>query len=86
MHTHTLPFTFTLTFTGRAEGFFGEAAFDAAAFASRFGLGASSIGMYAGGEIGPQALADAPPSRATQVRDWPSDCSLIDEIGPLIAL
>ena len=40
MHTHTLPFTFTLTFTGRAEGFFGEAAFDAAAFASRFGLGA----------------------------------------------
>ena len=44
MHTHALPFTFTLTFTltftGRAEGFFGEAAFDAAAFASRFGLGA----------------------------------------------
>ena len=51
---------------GRGESAFGEPAFDANAFARRFGY-ASMIGIYAGGEIGPKALADAPPSRATQV-------------------
>jgi len=56
------------TCSGRTEGFFGEGAFDAKAFAARY-VAASLIGMYAGGEIGPKAAADAPPSRATQVGD-----------------
>ena len=92
------------TCSGRSDRFFGETAFDASAFATRFGAegaiaaaaypsaahahdggnggdgggplmslataptaGAPLIGMFAGGEVGPIALADAPPSRSTQV-------------------
>lgn len=51
---------------GRTQHFFGEPAFDAATFVRTFG-GTPLIGMYAGGEIGPQLLAEAPPSKAFQV-------------------
>ena len=51
---------------GRTHQFFGEPAFDASTFARTF-EGVPLIGMYAGGEIGPPLLADAPPSKAFQV-------------------
>jgi len=51
---------------GRTHRFFGEPAFDATAFSKIFD-DVPLIGMYAGGEIGPPLLADAPPSRAFQV-------------------
>ena len=44
----------------------GEPAYDAASFARIFPH-AKMLGFYAGGEIGPKALAAAPASRATQV-------------------
>jgi hypothetical protein len=54
------------TCSGRTHHFFGEAAFDAGTFNKIF-TDVPLIGMYAGGEIGPPLLADAPPSRAFQV-------------------
>ena len=51
---------------GRTQHFFGEPAFDASTFVKTFS-GTPLIGMYAGGEIGPQLLAEAPPSKAFQV-------------------
>jgi len=54
------------TCAGRGAGFFGEPAYDAASFARIFPH-AKMLGFYAGGEIGPKALAAAPASRATQV-------------------
>jgi len=54
------------TCNGRTHNFFGEAAFDATTFSKTFPA-TPLIGMYAGGEIGPPLLADAPPSRAFQV-------------------
>ena len=44
----------------------GEPAYDATSFARIFPH-AKMLGFYAGGEIGPKALAGAPASRATQV-------------------
>ena len=49
-----------------APHFFGSAAYDASIFAKVF-PSAKLLGFYAGGEIGPKALAAAPASRATQV-------------------
>jgi len=51
---------------GRTLQFFGERAFDATTFVRIFD-GTPLVGMYAGGEIGPPLLADAPPSKAFQV-------------------
>lgn len=51
---------------GRTNHFFGEPAFDANCFA-KIMTGVPLIGMYAGGEIGPPLLAEAPPERAFQV-------------------
>ena len=50
---------------GRTGRFFGEPAFDASTFAKTF-KSTPLIGMYAGGEIGPPLLADAPISKAFQ--------------------
>ena len=51
---------------GRTSHFFGEPAFDATTFARIFDT-TPLIGMYAGGEIGPPLLAEAPASKAFQV-------------------
>ncbi|EOD29131.1 hypothetical protein EMIHUDRAFT_234067 [Emiliania huxleyi CCMP1516] len=50
----------------KGERLLGAAAFDATTFSKTFPA-TPLIGMYAGGEIGPPLLADAPPSRAFQV-------------------
>jgi small ligand-binding sensory domain FIST len=50
----------------RTHHFFGEAAFDASTFCKTFDQ-TPLIGCYAGGEIGPPLLADAPPSKLFQV-------------------
>ena len=44
---------------GPGAQFMGERSFDATAFATQF-PGTPLLGFYAGGEIGPQAIADAP--------------------------
>ena len=51
---------------GRTDRFFGEPAFDASCF-TKIMTGVPLIGMYAGGEIGPPLLAEAPASKAFQV-------------------
>ena len=51
---------------GRTQSFFGEPAFDARTFCRIFD-DTPLIGYYAGGEIGPPILADAPLAKAFQV-------------------
>mmetsp|Transcript_24197 Transcript_24197/g.78862 ORF Transcript_24197/g.78862 Transcript_24197/m.78862 type:complete len:588 (+) Transcript_24197:181-1944(+) len=59
---------FLVTCSGRREQMFGEPAFDASCFRERF-PNIPLVGFFAGGEVGPKAVADAPPEVVLQRGD-----------------